>query len=361
MKGLAFLIAAAALPVAMPVWPASPEPPAVNLAQLEKLAWEHNPTMAAAVAALRDIDEQIRKAGSDTALVEQLTATRTELYTEQQRMSMRFRTLFFHVLIDQQRVESRERLAKVAREAMQVTDQLFNVGAADVPDRLAIANESAQMESTLAAARYELESLREVLKSAVGDPTLELGSLEGDLVAEMPVIDREEWHQRLLSEIPSLKAAQDEIAEAEKALADARRKPDVAATAKAEAALLQARLRAEHLRVTLEIAFAEAYSDYRAFVDDLGMYRGGALERAEQAYAEALRHYQEMRASYPQVLVARRTLYQMQDAALDSLQNSWAAALDLQGKLPFKLPKNPAPPVAAPATPAPPAKPGGGG
>jgi outer membrane protein, heavy metal efflux system len=355
MRRPAVWIAAVALTVAMAAVPASAEPPAVNLAQLETLAWARNPVMAAAEAALHDIDERIRKAGSNTALVEQLTQTRTELFTEHQRMSMRFRTLFFHVLIDQQRVDSRERLAKVAREAVAVTDQLFNVGAADVPDRLAIANEAAQMESTLAAARYELESLRAVLKDAVGDPALELGPLEGDLVAEMPVIDREEFHRRLLRESPSLTAAQADIAEAEGTLAAARRKPDVAATAKAEAALVEARLRAEHLRVTLEIAFAEAYSDYQAFVKDLGMYRGGALERAEAAYEEALRRYQNMTSSYPQVLVARRTLLQMEDEALNSLQNSWAAALDLQGKLPFQLPKNPPPPPAPP----PAAKPGG--
>jgi len=349
MKRLALLGAAAALTV---VLPAAAAPPAVNLAQLETLAWTHNPAMAAADAALRDIDERLRKAGSNAALVEQLTLTRSELFTEHERMSMRFRTLFFHVLNDQLRVESRERLAKLAREALEVTDQLFNVGAADLPDRLAIANESAQMDSTLAAARYELEALRQVLKTAIGDPTLELGPLEGDLVAERPVLDREEWRQRFLHESPPLKAAQAEVAEAEGALASAKEKADAAATAKAVAALAEARLRAEHVRVTLDIAFAEAYSDYQAFVDDLAMYRGGALERAEQAYAEALQRYQQMTGSYSQVLVARRTLFQMEDAALDSLQSSWAAALDIQAKLPFQLPQKPAP--VAPG-----AKPGG--
>lgn len=344
MNGLRFAVvfAAVSLSLAAPARPAAPQP--VGLAELEKRAWEHNPAMAAAEAALRSLDEQIAKTGSDTARLEKLTQARTQLLTDRQRMSMRFRTLFFHTLNDQKRVESREHLAQVAREALAVTDQLFNVGAADGPDRLAIANEAAVMESALAAARFELEELRAVLVSAVGDPSLELGPLEGDLVAEMPRIDREEWRQRLLRESPPLKNAAADIAAAEEALAKARQGTQGASVAEAEAALAQARLRAEHIRVTVEIGFAETFADYQSFVKDLEMYRGGALERAAKAYEETLHRYQQMTAAYPQVLVARRTLFQMEDQALDALQNSWAAALEIQALLPFQLPQSLTPP-----------------
>jgi outer membrane protein TolC len=323
-------------------------PPSAGLAELEKRAWEHNPAMAAAAAALRSLDRRIAEAGSDPALLAKLNETRTQVLTDRQRMSVRFRTLFFHTLNDQKRVESRERLAQVAREALAVTDQLFNVGAADGPDRLAIANEVAVMESALASARFELEALRAVLLSTIGDPSLELGPLTGDLVAEMPRIDREEWRQRLLRESPPLKNAAADVAAAEEALAKARQEPN-GAVAEAEAALAQARLRAEHIRVTVEIGFAETYAGYQSFVKDLEMYRGGALERAERAYEETLRHYQEMTAAYPQVLLARRAWFQMEDTALDALQNSWAAALEIQALLPFQLPQSLTQPAPAPA------------
>ena len=79
------------------------------------------------------------------------------------------------------------------------------------------------------------------------------------------------------------------------------------------------------------------------------MYRGGALERAEQAYEEILHRYQQMTAAYPQVLVARRTWFQMEELALDALQNSWATALEIQSLLPFQLPPSLTQPPPAPA------------
>jgi hypothetical protein len=152
----------------------------------------------------------------------------------------------------------------------------------------------------------------------------------------------------LLRESPSLKAARAEIAKAEEALARARQDAKGAAIAEAEAALGQARLRAEHIRVTTEIGFAETYADYESYVRELEMYRGGALERAARAYKETLHRYQQMTAAYPQVLVARRTWFQMEELALDALQNSWAMALEIQALLPFQLPQSLTPPLPAP-------------
>jgi len=345
---LAVFLAAAALPAA-----AQTSVPTVRLEELEQRAREHNPAMASAEAALRSIDAQIAKAGADAVLVEKLTQTRAQLLAERQRMTMKFRTLFFHTLHNQRRLESRERLAKVAREAAGVTDQLFNVGAADGPDRLAIENEAKVLESALVAARFEMEDLRKILAETVGDPALKLDELDGDEIAALPKIDGEEWRQRLLRESPSLREIQAEVAEKEAALEQARREPGGTAAAEAEAALAQARLRGEQVRLTLEVGFSETYSFYKAAVQDLETYRGGALERAEHAYEETLHNYQRMVAAYPQVLAARRALFQMQDAELDAVQNAWSAAIDIQALLPYELPQNLAPPIAAPAKPAP--------
>lgn len=371
MKGrrwrLAAVLAVAALPVATAAWPVSsdaqtpdagvsPALPAMHLEDLEQRAREHNPAMASAEAALRALDEQIaqiEKAGSDAALVQKLTQTRAQLLAERQRMTVKFRTLFFHTLHNQRRVESRERLAKLAREAAGVTDQLFNVGAADGPDRLAIENEAKVLESALVSARHEMEEMRTILKETVGDPALELGPLDGDEIAALPKIDAEHWRQRLLRESPSLQEIQAEIAQDEEALKRARSDPQGTGVAEAEAALAQTRLRAEQVRLTLEVGFSEAYSFYQAAVHELETYQGGVLERAERAYEETLHNYQRMTAAYPQVLVARRTLLQMEDTVLDAVQNAWSAAIDIQALLPYELPQNLAPPMAAPATPAP--------
>jgi outer membrane protein TolC len=330
-------------------------PPAVHLADLEGRALQHNPAMASAEAALRTVDGQLQKAGSDPVLAGRLARTRSQLLVERQRMLVKFRTLFFHTLANQQRVDSRERLARLAREAMAVTGQLFNVGAADDPDRLASENEAQVLDAALADARFELEQMRALLKETVGEPGMELGSLQGDLIAELPRIDREEWRQRLLRESPSLQEVKAEIARDEAALARARQARK--GTAAAEAALAQARLRAEQIRLTLEISFAETYAGYQSGVRQIETYRGGVLERAEHAWQETLQRYQQMTAPYPQVLIARRNLFQMEDAALDAVVKAWSAAIDIQALLPYELPQNLAPPIAAPSASAP----GGGG
>lgn len=328
--------------------PAAAEPPSVvRLADLEGRALRQNPAMASAEAALRTLDGQLHKAGSDSALARSLARTRSELLAERQRMLVKFRTLFFHTLANQQRVESRERLARLAREAVGVTDQLFNVGAADGPDRLAIDKEARVLEAALADSRFELEQMRTLLKETVGEPGMELGSLDGDLVAELPKIDREEWLRRLLRASPSLKMVQAEIARDEAALARVRRSQT--GTAAAAAALAQARLRAEQIRLTLELGFAETYAGYQSGIQQLAMYRGGALEQAERAYQETLDHYRRMTAAYPQVLIARRNVLQMEDAALDAAVKAWSAAIDIQALLPYELPQNLAPPIAAPS------------
>jgi outer membrane protein TolC len=375
LAALAEIVAISALPAAIAasagpatlaasaVPPSAAAPPVVRLAEAERQALLHNQAMAAAEAALRSVDEQIKRAGSpgsNTALGRKLTQTRAQLLAERQRMAVKFRTLFFHTLHDQRRLELRGRLARVAREAAGVTDQLWNVGAADRPDRLAIENEAQVLEAAAAAAQIELDELRTVLEATIGDPSLDLRHLDGDLVAEMPKIDREEWRQRLLRESPSLLGIRAEIAQQEEALARARRDPGATGTAAAEAALAQARLRAEQVRITIEVSFAETYGGYRSAARQVESYYGGVLARAERAYEETLHQYRQMTAAYPQVLIARRNLFQMEDAALDALQRAWSYAIDIQALLSYELPQNLAPPLA-PAAPTQATPPPGGG
>src|SRR6185436_1784133 len=113
----------------------------------------------------------------------------------------------------------------------------------------------------------------------------------------------------------------------------------------------------EQIRLTLEVGFAETYADYEAAVEQLESYRGGVFDQAERAYRQRLEKYQQMTAAYPQVLAAQRTLFQMEDAMVDALEQAWATAIEIQNLLPYELPANFAPPITGPAAPAP-AKPG---
>ena len=57
------------------------------------------------------------------------------------------------------------------------------------------------------------------------------------------------------------------------------------------------------------------------------------LPRAEEAAALHETRFREMGAAYPQVLVARRTLYQARAEYVDALDSAWQAVVRLQGFL----------------------------
>lgn len=404
---LAFLLSGAAAAQT------DPGIPTYSLAELERRAAEHNPALAQAEAVLQAADARRVEAASlmpnpvvgYTAedvplddgdegdgrhgvfvsqevplggklrlsrglLAQDLAATRVGAEGERQRLLAGLRLLYYRTLAAQARVEVRERLAALTREAVEVTDQLFNTGSADATDRLAIQNEAALVETDLSAARVELDQLWSALRSAVADPALEPGRLEGDLAAGLPDLDREEWRTKLLAGSPDLALARLSLARAEAALARERaeRTPDLeleagvreqrggvragdreafadvgvriplwnrnqGGIAAAEAEVARAKLEAERLRLALESRYAGTFARYRQAAERARTYREGVLDRARSAYEQYLASYQQMAAAYPQVLIAQRTLIQLEEDYLLTLERAWGAATALQSLL----------------------------
>jgi cobalt-zinc-cadmium efflux system outer membrane protein len=289
------------------------------------------------------------------------------------RLLAEIRLLYTRGLAAQHRLEVRERLAAVALEAVEVTHQLFNTGAADQPDRLAIENEAALAAADLSAARSELAQLREALRRSVGDPDLTpelLAHLGGEFDAGPPLLQREPWRQRLLAESPEIAAAQAAEARAAAALARARAEssPDLSleagvrerrggdlagereafadvgvrvplwnrnrnAIAAAEAEAASRRLALETVRLDLERRFAAAFGRYEQGQERVLAYRSGVLDRARQAHELYLNQYSQMMAAYPQVLVASRTRIQMEEDYGRALERAWLATVEIQSLL----------------------------
>ncbi len=281
------------------------------------------------------------------------------------------RRLFYRTLAAQRRVEVRQRLVALARDSVAVTGQLFNTGVADAPDRLASENEATMLEASLAAARVDAEELWASLRAVVADPDLAPGELAGDLASGPPALDRDEWHRRLFEQSPELRAAAGRIALAEAALGRARaeRLPDLAVEgglrhdrtpvgpggpeigteafadiglrlplwnrnqggiAAAEADLAKARLDLESTRLTLDARFASQFGRYRQASLRAAAYRQELLARARSAYDQYLAQYRQMMASYPQVLLAQRTLAQLEDDAVAAGERAWDACIAIQ-------------------------------
>jgi len=78
---------------------------------------------------------------------------------------------------------------------------------------------------------------------------------------------------------------------------------------------------------------AAQFANYLTALRASEVYRAEILPRAEEAYRLYLSRYREMAAAYPQVLVAQRTFFEMSNEYLESLNEAWRAALQLQGFL----------------------------
>lgn len=391
----------------------APDPsiPAYTLEDLERRAMEKNPALAEADAALRAAEGRRLQGGllpnpivgvaaedvpldgnSDEdgkygvfiaqdiplggklrsnrrMLAAELDQARIRAEAQRSRLTAQVQSLFYRTLAAQHRVEVRERLAVLTNDAVEVTKQLYNIGAADAPDQLAVENEALLREAALSEARIELDALWVALKAAVNDPELETGRLSGDLVASLPDLDREEWRRRWLDQSPALRVAAAELARAEASLARARaaRTPDLTVEggvldprgdhggkeafaevgirlplwnrnqggiAAAEADVARARLAAQRVRLSLESQFAQSFARYRESSERARTYREGVLARARSAYQQYFSQYQQMMAAYPQVLISQRTLFQLEESYVQTLERAWQAAIGIQSLLP---------------------------
>lgn len=389
--------------------------PPVTLGELEELALQNNPTMSAAAAVIEAARGRTRQAGAwpnpvagysgeeiktgalDTrgehgAFIEQTiplggklrlsrnvfqkTIEQAEAVRDLQRLRVlsSVRQAFYAVLLGERRIEVQERLAALASEAVGVTAQLFNVGAADRPDYLAIEIEARRVQLQLNRTKNEVVASRYRLAALTGVREVASRALAGSIDAPLPELERQQVMSTLLEQSPALRAARAELERARSVTARSRRQtfPDLflrggaaynrehgedtgrpigwegtveagislplfnrnaggIAVARAE----ETRARAELTRLELSLQ-ARAESEFASYLTSLRAsetYRSELLPRAEEAYRLYLTRYREMAAAYPQVLVAQRTLFELSAEYLESLDEAWHAALRLQGVL----------------------------
>jgi outer membrane protein TolC len=98
--------------------------------------------------------------------------------------------LYYEELGVQQLVEVRGELAKLAREAVDVTGELFNTGAADRPDVLESQVEEQRARLDMIMTENEHDQLWQQIVAVVGDPSLKPSLLVGDLEQGLPVFQQ---------------------------------------------------------------------------------------------------------------------------------------------------------------------------
>lgn len=387
----------------------------VSLADLERLALERHPALGAAEAAIESERARARQAGAwpnptvgvdaeeiafggdeprgaygvfaeqtlvlggkrrlGRAVFESAGArAEAERDRERQRILGAVRSRFYETLALERRVEVHERLATLAAEAVGVTAQLFNVGAADRPDFLEIEIESRRVVLELEAARDRVRAARQQLSALVGAEDVAAAPLAGSIDDPLPAIDRQAALAGILDGNPAIRIARARIAEARAATALARREsfPDLflrggaaynrerwdagagaigweasveagvrvplfnrnaGAIGAAQADERRADAELQRLEQSLRAGLAAEHAAYLTAAREAEAYRTEILPRAEEAYRLYLARYKEMGAAYPQVLVAQRSVFDLSARYLESVAAAWRSALRIQSLL----------------------------
>ncbi len=390
--------------------------PALRLEDLERMALQGNPTLAQAEAAIRAAEGRRVQAGllpnpvigyageefafrafsdksehlgfieqtiplggklgkSRRIFAQEKVQSEQEAVAQRQRILNGVRMLYYRALGAQQLVEVRTQLARLAREAVKITGELFNVGQADRPDAAQIRIEAQRAELDLVMAENEYDQVWQELAAVVGNPFLEPAPLAGELEKGLPTLEQAALLNQLLANSPEIKRAQAGVERAKAALtrAKAETAPDLfvrggfgynrelletelasrrrtgpeaqveigiriplwnrnqGGIATAGSKLEMAEREVRRVELMLRARFASSFRTYLNALRVATRYEQQIVPEAQSAYDTYLRNFRGMAAAYPQVLIAQRTLFQVRAEYVEALVNTWQNAVLLQG------------------------------
>jgi cobalt-zinc-cadmium efflux system outer membrane protein len=280
---------------------------------------------------------------------------------------------YYQSLGAQETIAIREKLFQLAQDAVSTAHQLFNVGQADQPDMLQAEVEAGQEEIALESSRQRQQMLWKSLAALVGQPTLAFGLLAGSL-ENVPDVDTQQWLENILQSSPAVKIASLSLARAQAELDRAKREPipdlqiragiqqnrellettgrpiglqglaevgvripifnrNQGNIAAAKANIERADLEQQRVQLLLRERSSSIFQNYLATKVAVERYKTKMIPQAEKAYQLYLDRYRNLGAAYPQVLIAQRTLYQLQTDYISSLETLWVSSVTLKGFL----------------------------
>ena len=305
---------------------------------------------------------------------QELKQAETEAEEQKLRVVTNVRMSYIQALAAQQTLELRQHLSQLADDAVETSHQLSNVGQADSPDVLESEVEAQQAQLAVAMAEQNQQRVWKALAAVVGNPRLPFVRLEGRL-EDTPPVNADELVEKIVNESPAVRIAELGVLRAEAALARAKREPipdlqirgglqqngellsepsgrsvglqgfaDVGvripifnrnqgniATAKADAE--RAKREVERVKLVLRERAASVVQNYTFSQTAVDRYKNQMIPRAQKAYEMYTKKYQEMAAAYPQVLIAQRTLMQLEVSYITALENFATSSLSLQSYL----------------------------
>jgi cobalt-zinc-cadmium efflux system outer membrane protein len=309
-----------------------------------------------------------------TIFDQELKQAETEAEEQKVRVVTNVRMSYIQALAAQQTLELRQHLSKLADVAVQTSHQLANVGQADTPDILESEVEAQQAELAVTMAEQNQRRVWKALSAVVGNPRLPLMRLEGKLEDTSPV-DADELVEKIANESPAVRIAELGVKRAEATLVRAKREsiPDLQirggmqqngellsepngrpvglqgfadvgvripifnrnqgniATAKAD--VERAKREVERVKLVLRERAATVVQSYTFSQTAVDRYKSQMIPRAQKAYEMYAKKYQEMASAYPQVLIAQRTLMQLEVSYITALETFATSSVSLQSYL----------------------------
>src|ERR1700728_1504612 len=305
---------------------------------------------------------------------QELRQAETEAEEQKVRVVTNLRMSYIQALAAQQTLELRQNLSKLADDAVETSHQLANVGQADAPDTLESEVEAQQAQLAVTMAEQNQQRVWKALSAVAGNPRLPLTSLEGSLEDTLPV-NADVLVEKIVNDSPAVRIAELGVKRAEAALTRAKREPipdlqirggmqqngellsepngrpvglqgfaDVGvripifnrnqgniSTAKAD--VERAKHEVERVKLVLRERAASVVQNYTFSQTAVDRYKNQMIPRAQKAYEMYANKYQEMAAAYPQVLIAQRTLMQLQVSYITALETFATSAVSLQSYL----------------------------
>jgi len=303
---------------------------------------------------------------------QELKQAETEAEEQKVRVATNVRMSYIQALAAQQTLELRQDLSKLANDAVDTSHQLANVGQADAPDVLESEVEAQQAQLAVTMAEQNQQRVWKALAAVVGNPRLALMKLEGRL-EDTPPVNADELVEKIVNDSPAVRIAELGVKRAEAALARAKREPipdlqlragmqqngellsdgrsvglqgfaDVGvripifnrnqgniATARADAE--RAKREVERVKLVLRERSASVVQNYTLSQAAVERYKNQMIPRAQKAYEMYTKKYREMAAAYPQVLIAQRTLMQLEVSYTTALETFATSSLSLQSYL----------------------------
>jgi cobalt-zinc-cadmium efflux system outer membrane protein len=305
---------------------------------------------------------------SRAKFAEEASAAGFQACAQQLRVLNGVRIRFFEVIAAQRLIAIHRDLVRINDDAVRTTEELVNVGQANEPDLLQARVEARRARVALRNAENRYRGSWENLVSLVGAPELRPTPLDDrPLEAESAPLDFDATMANLMQASPEIQAALAEIRRSQVMVRRERVEPIPNVTVQAivghnyefnittagvqlslplpifnrnqgtvrEAQADLFRDHAEHERVALSLRqrLADTATRYNDALQSVEDFRSETLPLARRAFEVQSANFRARRAAYPQVLVAQRTLVELNQEYVQSLLELRRAEVEISGML----------------------------